>query len=40
MRGGITLDQVYMTDSEERQIISKIIEQNLELTQKTKIAFV
>jgi len=39
MRGGITYDEAIMLSHEERMIINKIIEENLETTQKTKMPF-
>lgn len=39
MRGGITIEQAYMLDIDERKIISKIIEGNLETTQKSGLPF-
>ncbi len=39
MRGGVTLMEIYNTDYEEREIIANIIEQNLETTKKTGMAF-
>lgn len=39
MRGGLTLEEAYNTDYQDREIIAKLIESNLELTQKTKMAF-
>lgn len=39
MRGGLTLEQAYNLDFEDRQIIGKIIESNLETTKETKLPF-
>lgn len=39
MRGGITIEQAYMLDLDERKIIGKIIESNLETTQKSGLPF-
>ena len=39
MRGGITIEQAYNLDYEDRQIISAIIESNLETTKETKLPF-
>ncbi len=39
MRGGVTLVEMYNTDYEDREVIAKIIEQNLETTKKTGMAF-
>ena len=40
MRGGVNLNQLYQLDSKDRLIIGKIIEENLEITKNTGIAFV
>lgn len=39
MRGGITLVEMYNTDYEDRAVIAKLIESNLETTNKTKLPF-
>lgn len=39
MRGGITLDEIYNLSSEDRQLINKIVEENMEITEKTKLPF-
>jgi hypothetical protein len=39
MRGGITLVEMYNTDYEDRDVIAKLIESNLETTNKTKMPF-
>ena len=39
MRGGITLDEIYNLSSEDRQLINKIVEENMEITEKTKMPF-
>jgi hypothetical protein len=39
MRGGITLSEAYELSQEERTLISKIIEDNLETTKKTGLPF-
>jgi hypothetical protein len=39
MRGGITIEQAYMLDLDERKIIGKIVESNLETTQKSGLPF-
>ncbi len=39
MRGGLTYDEAMMLSQEEREIISKIIKENLETTKKTGVAF-
>ena len=40
MRGGLTISEMYQTESADRVIIADIIEKNLELTNKTKVPFV
>lgn len=39
MRGGLTLDEIYNLSAEDRQLINKIVEENLETTEKTKLPF-
>jgi hypothetical protein len=39
MRGGLTLTEAYNTDPEDRELIGKLIESNLETTNKTKLPF-
>lgn len=39
MRGGINIDQAYMLDPQEREIIAALIKENLETTEKTKLPF-
>ena len=39
MRGGMTITEAYETDSLDREIIGKLIESNLETTNKTKMPF-
>lgn len=39
MRGGITLDQAFQLDPENREIIYKIIEENLETTKESGLPF-
>jgi hypothetical protein len=39
MRGGLTYTESYLLDSEERQLIGKIIEGNLETTKETSLPF-
>jgi hypothetical protein len=39
MRGGMTIEQAYNIDPEDREIIGKLIEGNLETTNKTKLPF-
>ena len=39
MRGGLPMDLAYQTDWQDRELIGKIIEENLETTSKTKMSF-
>ena len=39
MRGGMTLDEAFALGFEDREIISKLIEENLETTKETKLPF-
>ena len=39
MRGGITVEDVYYMSYEDRQIIGKIVEENLETTKKSGLPF-
>jgi hypothetical protein len=39
MRGSISLDEVFQLDHEDRAIIFKIIEENLETTKKSGLPF-
>lgn len=39
MRGGLGYDEAYALGYEEREIISKVVEENLETTKKTQMPF-
>ena len=39
MRGGLTVEQAYMLEPEDRVIISEIIKDNLEVTKESKLPF-
>lgn len=39
MRGGITLDEVFYMSYEDRNIVAKIIKENLETTKKSGLPF-
>jgi cob(I)alamin adenosyltransferase len=39
MRGGLNIEQAYNLDREDIEVISKLIESNLETTNKTKLPF-
>lgn len=39
MRGSISTDEAFMLSSADKEILNKIIEENLETTEKTKLPF-
>lgn len=39
MRGGLPMDLAYQTDYEDREIIHKVIEDNLNTTKESKLPF-
>jgi hypothetical protein len=39
MRGGLTYDEAYMLSQEERELIGKIIDSNMEVTKKSGLPF-
>lgn len=39
MRGGLSFTEAYMLDQQDREIISKIIEENLDLTKSSQMPF-
>lgn len=39
MRGGISYDDAMLLSNQEREVISKIIKENIETTEKTKLPF-
>jgi len=39
MRGGLTYEDAFIIGHEEREIIAKIIDENLEITKKTGMPF-
>lgn len=39
MRGSVTIEEVFQLDHEDRLILHKIIEENLETTKKTGLPF-
>jgi hypothetical protein len=39
MRGSVTVEEVWQLDNEDRTIIFKIIEENLETTKKSGLPF-
>jgi len=39
MRGGLTISEAYLLSPEDREIIGKLIDDNLETTKKTQLPF-
>lgn len=39
MRGGLPIDLAYQTDFQDRELLGKLIESNLETTSKTRLPF-
>lgn len=39
MRGGLPMNLVYETDAQDREILTKLIESNLDTTSKSKLPF-
>lgn len=39
MRGGLNIEQAYMLDPEDREIIAKLIDSNLETTKSSGLPF-
>jgi hypothetical protein len=39
MRGGLSFEEAFYLGPEEREIISKIVEENIEITKKTQLPF-
>ena len=39
MRGGLSADEAFMMGPEDREIIAKIVEENMETTKKTQLPF-
>jgi len=39
MRGSVTVEDAYAMSIEDREIVAKIIEENLEITKKTNLPF-
>lgn len=39
MRGSISTDEAFMLSNADKEILNKIIEENLETTEKTKLPF-
>jgi len=39
MRGGVSYDESMMLSAEERQVIAKIIEDNMDATKKSQLPF-
>lgn len=39
MRGGLSYEEAYFLGHEEREVIAKVIEENLEITKKTQLPY-
>ena len=39
MRGGITLDELYQLSTDDRNILSELVKDNLEITKETKLPY-
>jgi hypothetical protein len=39
MRGGLSYEEAYFLGPDEREVISKVIEENIEITKKTSLPF-
>lgn len=39
MRGGMTLEEAYILDVQDREIVKELINENLEITKETKLPF-
>jgi hypothetical protein len=39
MRGGLSYEEAYYLGIEEREIIAKLIEENVEITKKTQLPY-
>lgn len=39
MRGGISLDEMFQLSASDREIISKLIEEHIEVTNETRLPF-
>jgi hypothetical protein len=39
MRGGLSYEEAYFLGYEEREVIAKVIEENLEITKKTQLPY-
>lgn len=39
MRGGLTYEEAYYLGYEEREVIAKVIEENMEITKKTQLPY-
>jgi len=39
MRGGVSLEEAYEMGPEDREIVRKVIDENLETTKKTNLPF-
>jgi len=39
MRGGLSYEEAFYLGVEEREIIAKVVEENIEITKKTQLPF-
>jgi hypothetical protein len=39
MRGGLSYEEAYFLGPDEREVISKVVEENIEITKKTQLPF-
>ena len=39
MRGGLSYEEAYFLGPEEREVIGKVVEENIEITKKTQLPF-
>ena len=39
MRGGVTLSEMYASSFEDREVMAKLVKENMETTKKTKMPF-
>lgn len=39
MRGGLSYEEAYFLGHEEREVIARVVEENLEITKKTNLPY-
>ena len=39
MRGGLSYEEAFFLGPDEREVISKVVEENIEITKKTQLPF-